>query len=77
MRTANIDLIEMGHATVASCNGDVFQLYIHVVLGCHKVRSSLGDLAIQRQRAVKKGRDGSSVVEAYLPRVSHDIPGQM
>lgn len=31
---ANINLIEMGDTAIASCNGDVLQLDVHVVLGC-------------------------------------------
>jgi len=33
MRTANINLIEMANATVASGDRDIFELNIHVILG--------------------------------------------
>jgi hypothetical protein len=33
MRTANIDLVEMGDTAVACSYGDVLELNVHIVLG--------------------------------------------
>jgi hypothetical protein len=32
--TADVDLVEMGNATVSGGDGDVLELDVHIVLGC-------------------------------------------
>lgn len=34
MATPDVDLFQMAHAAVARGDGDVFELHVHVVLGC-------------------------------------------
>ena len=36
---ANVDLVEMGDTAVASGDGDVLELDVHVVFGCRKEQS--------------------------------------
>lgn len=36
--TPNIDLVEMRDTAIASCDGDILELHVHVVLGCSERR---------------------------------------
>jgi hypothetical protein len=36
--TPNVDLVEMRNTAIASCDGDILELHVHVVLGCSKRR---------------------------------------
>lgn len=40
VRSADVHLVEMGHATVARCHSDIFELDVHVVFGCKSGRRS-------------------------------------
>lgn len=37
MRTADVDLVKMGHTSIACGNSDILELDVHIVLGFNKL----------------------------------------
>ena len=78
MRPANVDLIEMGDASVARSDGYVLKLYVHVVFGCAfpPQRVSFSSMIVAGEDMVLGALHGEIGVGADLRGACRDILGQ-